>query len=235
MPDDSCEDYFIDSISLVALTQCFRPGEHSLTIEELFQRGFAPLQGYCAYCVDKLISKRLVVSKSLSAPNVSYGADAPRSISLLTGQSQTPDEPLRNRLDSIISTFSGSADCLTLLLKLEREIQVCECIEVGEFYANIWGLKIQNISFSNPKLALIIQEKNVEIAQALILRTLKRAAKEFDRSHVKSLDFHSFINDAYELYLRCKRRGIFINGQPRPTQLKRSILAEMLEGYLSQI
>jgi hypothetical protein len=235
MSEDSYEEYFIDSILLVALTQCFRPGEHYLTSEQLFERGFAPLRSYCAYCVDRLVSRSLVVSKFLTAPGSSHGTETPRYIGLLTDQRQTPYEPVRSRLDSIISTFSETVDCFKHLIKLEREIQVCECIEVSDFYASIWGVKFQNILFSNPKLALIIEEKNIEIAQTLILRILKRAAKEFGHSHEKPFDLNSSINDAYELYLRCKRRGIHINGQPRPIPLKRSILAEMLEDYLSEI
>jgi hypothetical protein len=233
MYEDSYEEYLIDSVLLVALMQCFRPGEHYLTTAQLFQRGLAPLESYCEYCVDRLVIRGLVVSTFPTAISGSDRIAASHNIGLVIDQSQMPDEPVRRRLDSIVNAFSQTIDCLKHLLKLEREIQVCECIEVGDFYANMWGMKFQNISFSHPKLALIVQEKNVEITQTLILRTLKRAAKDLRHSHMKPLDFPSFMNAVYELYLRCKRRGIYINGQPRPAQLKRSILAEMLDGYLS--
>jgi hypothetical protein len=235
MSQDSHGDYFIDYILLVALAKCFRSGDQYLTTEELFQRGFAPLESFCGFCVDRLASKNLVESKFSISPDVSDGAKAVRYIGLLADDSQTPYESRQMPFDLIINSFSGSTDFVKCLSNLRRDIQVCECIEVGEFYANVWGLEFQNVSFSNPKLALLVHEENTEVVQTLIVRTLKRSTKKFEHSHVAPLDFHHFINDVCEFYLRCKRRGTYIHGQPRPTQLKRSILAEMLEGYPSQI
>lgn len=231
MSEDSYGDYFIDSILLVALATCFRPGERYLTTEQLFQRAFAPLESYCGYCIDRLASKNLVESKFSIPPDGSNGTKALRYIGLLVDYSQTPYEALQSPLDLIINSFFGSTEFVKGLSNLKRDIHVCECIEVGEFYAKVWGLNFQNVSFSNPKLALLVHEENAEVVQTLIIRLLKRSAKELEHSHMAQLDFHSFINDVYEFYLRCKRRGIYINEQPRPNQLKRSILAEMLDSH----
>lgn len=228
MFEDSKAEHFIDAILLNALANCFKPGDTYLTENQLFLRGFAPLEAYCRSLIDRLASRNLVELKPSNESQFGQVSGSSRSVRLLVdNRNRDAHAHTSDRLELIISIFRDSTDCDLALAALRRVVSAHECIEFAEYFVNKAGFKLINAFAENQKLHLLIFQEHVGIVYNLLWRAIRNRSRKMIRGD--ALEFAQIIDYVFELYSRSKRRGMRLDVFQRPADLKCSVLSKFIE------